>query len=82
MSERIDAELGRLSKLGRTPKIIHVGHDLRRELSDEQNRLYAADVVLDWQPATGVTRKEVKDYKGVPVVVHEEAAPDYLQIQT
>jgi hypothetical protein len=82
MSERIDTELGRLSKLGRTAKVIHVGHRLQMELSDEQNRAVASDVVLDWQPASVITRKEVRDYKGIPVVVLEDAEPDYLNIQT
>lgn len=82
MSERVDAELGRLSEIGRKAKVIHVGHRLQMELSDEQNRVPAADVVLDWQPASVITRKEVRDYKGIPVVVLEDAEPDYLHIQT
>lgn len=82
MSDRIDAELEKLRKSGQTPKAIHIGHELHLELYDEENPPVAADIVRDGQAASVITPNEVRDYKGIPVVIHEDAAPDYLHIQT
>lgn len=82
MSDRIDAELERIKNLGQTPKTIHIGHELHLELYGEQNPPIAADLVRDGQKASVITPKEVTDYKGIPVIISEDAAPDYLHIET
>jgi hypothetical protein len=82
MSDRIDAELDRISKEGKTPKVIRVGHELHLELDSEINPPYAADLVADGQKASVISHNEVTDYKGIRVEVVESAAPDYLEIVT
>lgn len=82
MSDRIDAELERISKEGKTPKLIRVGYELHTELDSEINPVFAAELLRDGQKATPITRKEVTDYKGVRVELDENAAPDYLEVVT
>lgn len=82
MSQRIDAELEKISKLGQTPKIIYVGDDLHQELYGEINPPIIADLVRDGQKASVITPKEVKDYKGIRVEILEDVEPDYLRIET
>jgi hypothetical protein len=82
MSDRIDAELERLSKEGKTPKLIRVGHELHLELDSEINPVFAAELLSDGQKATPITRDEVTDYKGIRVEIVEDAAPDYLEVVT
>jgi hypothetical protein len=82
MADRIDAGLERLSKEGKTPKLIRVGHELELKLDREINRVYAADLVADGQKAYVIPHNKVTDYKGIRVEVVESAAPDYLEIVT
>ena len=82
MADRIDAELERLSKEGKTPKLIRVGSELYFELDREINPIFAAELLSDGQKATPITPNEVTDYKGVRVELDENAAPDYLEVMT
>ncbi len=82
MSQRIDAELERIAKLGQTPKVIYVGNDLHLELYEEINPPIAADLVADGQKAYVITPNEVTEYKGIRVVILEDVAPDYLRVET
>ncbi len=79
MIDRIDEELGRISRRGETPKIIYVGSGLHLDLETEQNSLWGGDLAsVQRQTLT----QEVKEYKGIPVVLKEGVAFDYLEIET
>jgi hypothetical protein len=79
MVDRINEELGKISRRGETPKTIYVGSGVYLEIETEQNTLFGADLI-------GVQRQaplnEVKDYKGIPVVLKEGEGFDYLEIET
>ncbi len=82
MSDRIDAELERIGKEGKTPKLIRVGSELYFELDREINPIFTAELLRDGQAATPVPHNDVTDYKGVRVELDENAAPDYLEVVT
>lgn len=79
MVDRIDEELGRISKRGETPKTIYVGSGVHLDVETEQNSLWGGDLtnVLRQTPI-----QEVKEYKGIPVVLKEGVDFDYLEIET
>jgi hypothetical protein len=79
MVDRIDEELERISRLGESPKTIYVGSGLHLDLETEQNSLWGGDLAsVQRQTPT----EEVKEYKGIPVVLKEGVAFDYLEIET
>lgn len=79
MVDRIDEELARISRRGETPKTIYVGSGVHLDIETEQNTLWGGDL-------TSVQRQtapeEVKEYKGIPVVLKEGVDFDYLEIET
>lgn len=76
--DKINEELDRISKRGETPKTIYVGSKLYLELETEQNTQFGADLVgVQSHPS-----REVKEYKGIPVVLLDGVALDYMRIET
>jgi len=82
MSERIDAKLESIKKLGQKPKTIFVGTELYFELYREQNLPHAADVLRDGQVAPVHSNSDVTTYKGIDVVLLDDVKPNYLEIRT
>lgn len=79
MVDRIDEELGRISRRGETPKTIYVGSGVHLDIETEQNNPWGGDLVSVQRQTAA---EEVKEYKGIPVVLKEGVDFDYLEIET
>jgi hypothetical protein len=79
MVDRIDEELARISRRGETPKAINVGSGVHLDIETEQNSLWGGDFASVQRQTPP---EEVKEYKGIPVVLKEGVAFDYLEIET
>lgn len=82
MSERIDAEIAKLIKSGKTPKQIQVGFNLYQELERELNPVMAADIVGDYTAVPIESPEPVTEYQDYPVFYLENEDDDYLNITT
>jgi len=82
MSERIDAELKKVTRTEQVAKAIHVGSDLFYELYREKNPIYAAPLIGPNEEAPVYQRYDVKEYKGIPVLElpDPDVPADYLKI--
>ncbi len=79
MADKIDEELAQISGRGETPKTIYVGNRLYLELETEQNTSWGANLI-NVQRHSVV--EEVKEYKGIPVILLNDVDLDYLRIET
>jgi hypothetical protein len=79
MPDRIDEELAQISRRGETPKTIYLGDRLYLELETEQNTLWGANLI-NVQRHSAV--EEVKEYKGIPLILLNDVDLDYLRIET
>ena len=81
MSEIIDKELEKITRLGQTPKKIYVGLGLYNEIRNEQFEPFVADISADGRATASVPAEEPTEYKGIKLHVVETEEPDYLRIE-
>ncbi len=82
MSQRVDKEIERVTKLGQTPKTMIIGDDLYDEISAEQNLPIIAGQIRPGGDTPMFTDKPVTEYKGIKVVRMSDVPKDYLEILT
>lgn len=82
MPERIDEELEKLTQEGQSPKKIYVGASLYFEIENEQNPVYAAELLSPGQAASAPPMtEEPTEYNGIELIYLEDEEPDYLRIE-